>query len=1024
MGTRPELDTTHASNQQKTEGAVAGQHPSAGNSRLENNNGTRLNDAAHPKSGQAESCAQRLYESAYSDAAPRPRTSKDGSRPGPDSAGETRKLNETELKNLVVLQQQLLNLKGFELEHERKNGKPVHTQEQIKSELEKLKAGLEKDYRDQRFGPATCSAYQNCVRWLEHRGISNQISAIQRADSSITDAGTTPFKLRVNYAQGPLSGSISGGLAPDKTPSSQEPPISTGLDPTKLPDERALVTLNETAKWLGRTEAVLKDRDTEKKIRERGLPPAWNDRTGANPDVSKETSANLIQLSSKVQDYVRAMDQLHRIDGKFPLKLPPGCTVDRDSEGKIKKVNLDLPQDLRIHHPDNERKIEQLTKWLKESGPQIADTYRKVKDVADNRTPLLRYGLEADSGYVSTTDQKHFRELPPAKPGEKTPQGQEYNVSSWDYQVKQLQDGRIEVTPIVQHLSAPTFAADLRGRTPIGPRFEHNELTRVYKPDELVPVQVNGSLKLVEAKHLAAVHDSDKQNQDSSGRVRAAVNTAVIGLMLYSGVGELYGAWGAGGALTEAATLGQVLPAALRTGVAGSMLFDNEAIRATDFGRAIDDARQIYFLADMTGSLANGGYGFLRNRLKLGPMANGSTIGDLLGHTKKAQELAETAEGVIGSSRIANGLNNIGTQGFRLMEPGLAAESVVSHNSAETPAEAHLNRIRKGRADLSTSLGRDSSAGAVEPVTISDDASGLDRYRKQLSEGTDQATQARIGQILDKTKQLMQQGASEEERAKFKQELMRLLPLPRVRGLETAGLFEPEFPNSQYYREIQSAAAISLLHLAQGKDGQLPVVLAERTVSPSTSDREPSGPSELPRFLQGFSLVSEGGTTDDASNGNKAKGPKTETLTTQQIVDMLKQDLMDPAAERTRAANANILLNIGAINGPQLGAVMQDVLNNPSTSAKDKNVAMGYLGRVATDLAQFEKELLNLASSKSPEDRSTAERARSEYVSKYIGMTSEDFQQGLIRLANNEHADRDLRARALQIVNLIKSARS
>lgn len=1022
MGTRPELDTAHANNGQKTEGAVARAQPSAGNSRPENNNGTRLNDAAQPGSGQVESCAGRLYESAYSDAAPRPRTLQDGSKPGSDSAGDTKRLNETELKNLLALQQQLLNLRGFELEHEQKNGKQVHSQQQIRSELERLKVGLEKDYRDQRFGVATCSAYQNCVRWLERNGISNQISAVEQTDRSITDAGTTPFKLRVNFAQGPLTGSISGGLAPDKTPSSQEPPISTGLDPTKLPNERALGTLNETAKWLGRTEAILKDHATEKKIRERGLPPAWNDRTGANPDVSQETGTNLIQLATRVQDYVKAMDQLHRIDGKFPFKLPPGCTVDRDSEGKIKNVTPDLPQDLRIHHPDNERKIEQLTKWLKEHGPQIADTYRKVRDVAVDRAPLLRYGLEADSGYVSTTDQKHFRELPQTKPGEQKPPGQEYNVSSWDYQVKQLPDGRIEVTPIVQHLSAPTFAADLRGRTPIGPRFEHNELTRVYKPDELVPVQVNGCLRLVEAKNLAAVHDSDKQYQDSSGRVRAAVNTAVIGLMLYSGVGELYGALGAGGALTEAATLGQVLPAALRTGVAGSMLFDNEAIRATDFGRAIDDARQVYFLADMAGSLANGGYGFLRNRLKLGPMATGSTIGDFLGHTRKAQELANTAEELIGSSRVASRLTNVGTHGFRMMEPGLAAESVIGHNSAETPAEAHLRRIHKGRADLSISVSSDSSAGAVEPVTISNDASGLDRYRKQLSEGTDQATQQRIEQILDKTKQLMQQGSSEEERAKFKQDLMQLLPLPRVRGLETAGLFQPDVPNSKYYREIQSAAAISLLHLAQGKDGQLPAVLAERTVSPSNSGAEASGPGELPRILQGFSLVSEGGT--DASNSNKAKGPKTETLTTQQIVDMLRQDLMDPAAERTRAANANILLNIGAINGPQLGGVMQDILNNPSTSAKDKNVALGYLGRVATDLAQFEKELLNLASSKSPEDRSKAEKARSEYVSKYIGMTSEDFQQGLVRLANNEQADRALRTRALQIINLIKRARS
>lgn len=276
------------------------------------------------------------------------------------------KLSQKELANLEDLQDKLLVLHYAEL-----MSKKGSKQEDIDRDLSLWKTRLEAEHKDAKFGPDTRKLYAGSLSWLEKQAIPNMVSKLDE---------------------------MGVGFEMPRAFLNQQGRIE-GLDPAVLPGRTGMQNINAAMKWL---ETASVDASTGALIKKSDLPVNWLDRTGSPEEIEnkRQVCQECILLAIEADRCVQLMDYFHRAGGSFPLDLPPQCTIERDSDGNIFKVKLDLPETLNSVNRDDLSKQEQLKQWLKTYRPSIDKTLQNLDSVRNFGTRALQNGEFAEKGEV------------------------------------------------------------------------------------------------------------------------------------------------------------------------------------------------------------------------------------------------------------------------------------------------------------------------------------------------------------------------------------------------------------------------------------------------------------------------------------------------------------------------------------------------------------------------------------------------------------------------------------------------
>ncbi|MBK7750763.1 MAG: hypothetical protein IPI39_26355 [Candidatus Obscuribacter sp.] len=510
---------------------------------------------------------------------------------------------------------------------------PAYEGANLNAHQQELKTGLQKEMAEQRFGPSTRELYGDYVRWLEQKALPQEVG--RQVAYGIPVQPSEHFKV------------------------TKEGAISLGLPTDKAPDDAQLERLDGAYRWLA---ANIKDSDQKEKalvaaisgqmqdaVRTLGLPRGWLPEAAApgNDDINKpwlQNSARLMRSALQVSEYVELLDDLKRSSsGDFPGDMPPGATLVRDDRGRVKTINLDLPQSWKLDTEEDRQKIERLEKWVTDKKQLLEPIKEQLKQLhfypelvpSQDDLETKGRGVQFDaSGRIA-----NFVDLKAATAS--GVQGQHFNLASSRFDVEQ-RDGKVVMTQSVQLKDVPVWGyLNSFGVTDVGKPMV---MTREYKPDEYVVVRKGHEFELVQARNLK----SDGLVNGVKRAAETALPVAMDAGMLAVGATEVVASLRAG----KPAPLLGLLRGGTRTVVGGTGIFNNAGARETEWGANVNLARSTYFVADVGYSTARTTMNWLRGAQSV-KVAAAETIGVGAAKSEGARVLPEGAKQL--STMIDNG---------------------------------------------------------------------------------------------------------------------------------------------------------------------------------------------------------------------------------------------------------------------------------------------------------------------------------------------------------------------------------
>lgn len=470
---------------------------------------------------------------------------------------------------------------------------PAYEGANLNNHQQELKTGLQKEMAEQRFGPATRELYGDYVRWLEQKALPQEIG--RQVAYGIPVQASEHFKV------------------------TKEGAISLDLPTDRAPDDAQLERLDGAYRWLA---ANIRDSDQKEKalvgvisgqmqdaVRTLGLPRGWLPETAAPgaDDINKpwlQNSARLMRSALQVREYVELLDDLKRSSsGDFPGDMPPGATLVRDDKGRVKTINLDLPQSWKLDTEEDRQKIERLEKWVADKKQLLEPIKEQLKQLhfypelvpSQDDLETKGRGVQFDaSGRIA-----NFVNLKAATASGVT--GQHFNLASSRFDVEQ-RDGKVVMTQSVQLKDVPVWGyLNSFGVTDVGKPMV---MTREYKPDEYVVVRKGHEFELVQARNLK----SDGLVNGVKRAAETALPVAMDAGMLAVGATEVVTSLRAG----RPAPLLGLLRGGTRAVVGGTGVFNNAGARETEWGANLNLARSTYFVADVGYSTARSTINWLR----------------------------------------------------------------------------------------------------------------------------------------------------------------------------------------------------------------------------------------------------------------------------------------------------------------------------------------------------------------------------------------------------------------------------
>lgn len=476
----------------------------------------------------------------------------------------------------------------------------------IKVRQAEIKAEIEKG----QFGPATRKAYGQYVEWLETNAIPTEIDRLKVFGLPVADADSKNLDLKV--------------------------PFKFNVNTNVPPDDNQMMRLDGAIEWMKRAEARIKpaeaamlqevDNQVVKTIRQNGLPKTWLDSMDTDRAAWRESTSKLVNTALSTRTYIELVDELNKsADGiKFGNTAPAGTRIERDEQGNIKRINLNLPESWKVNTPEDQKRVKILDEWILDRKKEVAPVVQQLRINEKHPERAVNWGDTELRGIKGRFDAAGNL-VGLASANEKAENGEtlkDVNLLQSRFTVEE-KNGKIELTQQIQAQSVPWWGyQNLIGVDNVG-----NELTikKTYDKDQMVLVRTHDGFEAMKAQDLGSYRGWEMTKHYGEKSLMTALDVG----MVVTGTIEVGAAFKAariaqvagelslrqGGELLLAKQGGKGL---LRATVGGAGIFNNAGARESDAGQYVNTARSVYFLTDISASLATGGYRAVKTALGKG----------------------------------------------------------------------------------------------------------------------------------------------------------------------------------------------------------------------------------------------------------------------------------------------------------------------------------------------------------------------------------------------------------------------
>lgn len=734
---------------------------------------------------------------------------------------------------------------------------------------------------------------------------------------------------------------------------------------------------------------------TDRWLSQDGMQPdEW--RRNANQVVTESINfRNYIEAGIQL----KKADKYNGID----FELPPGVSVEeKDGHTVLKGFTDLLPDSMDMSNPRNAEKVERMEAWLKKYSPEInkildqtknADTFSWGDDVVP---PGAKAIFDSDSMKFKGLAGKDYKVDPANKECTLDP---ETNLMEYRYSVNETKDakGQDQIS-ITQH-ERPQHARwwsyqNWIGVTNVGGDNGDNVRTHSFAPDDFVRVRDGDQVVLMKASELSHFKMA-KATEHWTGKL---VTTAFDALMLVDGLGAGCAFLRAGDISAKAASRLAMKEAAdqlvnvssrdvalqgVRAGgkllAAAAGITNNAWGQTHEIGEAINTGRALYFLSDI-------GAGFVPKSFK--DVVRPTVLSDMAQAGQKFDKLMDQAEW-LNSTRKGVHL------GFKIAEfamiPGLAGDIgriVFPKDGGRVDLADEL-----AGNDRTLNLPKDGTCDTSKPEVLNRMRTVLDGYDKTLESGRDPATSAEVQRIISQTKELLDPKHTDAERAAFKdslvgkfrydedtvkklevnlgksltdQDLQDLLDQDKRallrRQVQDAtadrvnyiSLPPPEMQrisdlqkelaicdeaDKKFNKDVQTAAAVSMLYLSMDKNGQISDKVASQSMAVPEQKFEANYDTSLHIISDRHAVSPDYAERAPGADVQTIKAHNVDSsVSAQELASFLRRDLMtapDQLGNRG-IVSGDMLTKMGALSGVQYAAVLRDVLENPNASREDK----------------------------------------------------------------------------------------
>jgi hypothetical protein len=891
-------------------------------------------------------------------------------------------------KLLRFLQESSLNLLPRAL-GELQSGVDPETQKEMVHLMQGFSAGLNDEATHHIFGPVSQSAYSVLLTWLEKEALPQASKDIRELNLVVADL---PKDVSVTKGQ-------PNGVVTDS--------YSLGIQTDHLPTLKDLKTLTHAYEWYDAASKKIQEEKCARYIGDskNGLPSGWMAGRIEHPDEWRRSAMAMLDLAVRTRNYVEAMDffKAAACHQDFPGDFPPGTKLERNTDGTIKTLHLDLPQGLNQESPENQIKIARLRRWLDQFGPQIDQVKHDYDQQAKNPDAFISWGddeihglkakFDENNRFVALVDPKDASDL---KPGQTL---RDLNLLESRFKVSE-KDGKIIVQQNIQAQAVPHFTGyqNLIYEN-IGAPLQ---ITRTYDhADDFVTIRNGRRIEIVKASDL----QNYKEGQETLHYGGKAITGALDASMLISGTFEVAAAVKALRLAADAAASASTLTAqeALTGGLLGSMrvtagatgLSNSAGARDTTIGAEINKYRNYFFLADMTRGLINSG------RSAVGLADSSNSIAAKLDRViqGKGADGNQIDQALSGSQ-----IHAVSTRIAGLTEYGYAPLAAVGLNETLINRTMAAYAIPQGSEALGTGRGSQTDGKRLEPL-ISQPSSlpdSLESYGVALGEGKSDRVRTEIHQIIAASKQALAPGASEAEAAGLKQQLIEKLTFSSgewmmleqynggpFRAEQISMLFDPN-QRQNFKPEVQEQ--VQFLLQQKDTDVQSAALAALAALPPSPQNQSVAGRIDVavPSYVQFGSIV----------RAHTIAVP----ITNMELNKRLYSEFERPLPSKSRLALANVMVSSRNLPLRSYAAVVETILASPDATTADKVEALN--GKAGIDAGAVLDGLVEQEADENSTRTSEVDRARGQN----FGVTAADFLQALTNCANN---DRDPKVRAL-----------
>jgi len=454
------------------------------------------------------------------------------------------------------------------------------------------------------FGPATSKAYGEYVDWLQTKAMPGEVARLKAYGLPAAD-------IKSNEAKLPLDGKID-----------------LKINPKSPPDDNQMMRLDAAIEWVQRSEMRIKPLETAllqsvdgqltATIRQNGLPKGWTENADSDRNAWRAATGKLVNTALSARTYIEVIDELNKAtDSKFANTTPGGAKIERDQQGKITRIDLNLPQHWDLNASEKKH-MDSMDKWIIDRKVELQPVLTQLRTFDKRPERAINWGdtelrgmqgrFDADGNLLGLAAKGS-----PVKSGENL---RDINLLESRFHITE-KDNKIVVTQEIQAQEAQWWSyQNMVGVDNVGKKLT---IQRTFDPGQQVVVRTTDGYETMKAQDLSSYRRWEMTKHFGEKGLMTALDVGMVA----TGTIEVAAAFKAARVAQVAGELAlktgveqnltkQVLKGSLRATVGGTGIFNNAGARESDAGQYVNTARSVYFLTDVSVGLAAGGWKALR----------------------------------------------------------------------------------------------------------------------------------------------------------------------------------------------------------------------------------------------------------------------------------------------------------------------------------------------------------------------------------------------------------------------------